>query len=181
MRILLTGSSGLIGRALHTFLLAGGHTVVCLTRSQARAGEGDIPWDPDAGVLPAGNLENLDAVVHLAGETIVGRWTPQKKSRILESRVKGTQLLCETLAHLQNRPKVLVSASAVGYYGDRGDQMLNEESAAGSMFLSEVTKAWEAATEPAKVGGIRVVNLRIGFVLSKQGGGLATMLLPFKL
>ncbi|MGA3323067.1 MAG: TIGR01777 family oxidoreductase [Terriglobia bacterium] len=181
MRILLTGSSGLIGHALLTFLTADGHKVVRLTRSKSHASGRHVTWDPDAGTIDADDLEDFDAVVHLAGETIVGRWTPEKKARILESRVKGTQLLCETLAHLRDRPLVLVSASAVGYYGDRGDEVLDEESSAGSLYLSEVTKAWEAATEPAGRHGIRVVNLRIGFVLSKAGGGLATMLWPFKL
>ena len=179
MRILLTGSSGLIGHALLTFLTADGHMVVRLTRSPASGRH--ILWNPDAGTIEADDLEDFDAVVHLAGETIVGRWTAEKKARILESRVKGTRLLCESLAHLRNRPMVLVSASAIGYYGDRGDQVLDEESSAGSLFLSEVAKAWEAATEPASRNGIRVVNLRIGFVLSKAGGGLAAMLLPFKL
>ena len=125
-------------------------------------------------------LEDFDAVVHLAGEPITGKWTPAKKARIRESRVQGTRLLCESLRHLRDRPLVLVSASAIGYYGDRGDDVLDEESPAGTLFLSEVAKAWEAATEPARRGGIRVVNLRIGFVLSKTGGGLATMLSPFK-
>jgi uncharacterized protein (TIGR01777 family) len=181
MRILLTGSSGLIGHALLTFLAADGHKVVCLIRSQTPTGGRHISWDPDAGTINAGDLEDFDAVVHLAGEAIVGRWTPKKKARILESRVKGTRLLCETLARVRDRPLVLVSASAIGYYGDRGDKVLNEESSAGSLFLSEVAQAWEAATEAAKRHGIRVVNLRIGFVLSKAGGGLATMLSPFKL
>ena len=181
MRILLTGSSGLIGHALLAFLAADGHKVVCLTRSQSPTRGRHISWDPDAGTINADDLEDFDAVVHLAGETIVGRWTAKKKARILESRVKGTRLLCETLARVRDRPLVLVSASATGYYGDRGDKVLNEESSAGSLFLSEVTKAWEAATEPAKRHGIRVVNLRIGFVLSKTGGGLARMLSPFKL
>jgi uncharacterized protein len=179
MRILLTGSSGLIGHALDTFLTADGHMVVHLTRSPARGRH--ILWNPDAGTTETEDLEDFDAVVHLAGETIVGRWTPAKKARVLGSRVKGTRLLCESLAHLRNRPMVLVSASAVGYYGDRGDQVLNEESSAGTLFLSEVAKAWEAATEPAARNHIRVVNLRIGFVLSKAGGGLPTMLRPFKL
>ena len=179
MRILLTGSSGLIGHALLTFLTADGHVVVRLTRSHANGRH--ILWDPDAGTIEPEDLEDFDAVVHLAGETIVGRWTAEKKARILESRAKGTRLLCESLAHLRNRPIVLVSASAIGYYGDRGDQVLDEESSAGSLFLSEVTKAWEAATEPAARNDIRVVNLRIGFVLSNVGGGLAAMLLPFKL
>jgi hypothetical protein len=181
MRVLLTGSSGLIGRAAISFLAAEGHKVVCLTRSTSPAHGRDIRWDPGTGTIDTDALEDFDAVVHLAGESIVGRWTPEKKARILESRVKGTRLLCESLAHLRDRPRVLISASAIGFYGDRGDQVMNEESSAGSLFLSEVTKAWEAATEPARRNGIRVVNLRIGFVLSKAGGGLATMLLPFKM
>jgi len=181
MRILLTGSSGLIGRALAPPLTADGHIVVCLTREKSAAMGRHITWDPEAGVIDSDDLENFDAVVHLAGETIVGRWTPAKKKRILESRVRGTLLLCDTLAHLHSRPMVLVSASAIGFYGDRGDQVLDEESPAGSLFLSDVAKAWEEATEPLKRRGIRVVNLRIGFVLSKAGGGLAKMLLPFKL
>ena len=181
MRILLTGSSGLIGHALLPILTSGGHEVVCLTRSGAHAGGPHISWNPDAGEIDARDLEDFDAVVHLAGESIMGRWTPEKKARILASRVQGTRLLCESLAHLRRRPKVLVSASAIGYYGDRGDHVLDEESSAGSLFLSEVAKTWEAATEAAARQGIRVVNLRMGFILSKSGGGLATMLWPFKL
>jgi len=179
MRMVLTGSSGLIGQALLSFLTSNGHTVVRLIRSPAIGRH--ILWNPDAGTVNTDDLEDFEAIVHLAGETIVGRWTPEKKARILESRIKGTRLICESLAHLRSRPIVVVSASAIGYYGDRGDQMLDEESSAGSLFLSEVAKAWEAATEPAARIGIRVVNLRIGFVLSKAGGGLAAMLLPFKL
>lgn len=180
MRILLTGSSGLIGHALLPFLTADGHKVVRLTRPQAPARGGDISWDPDAGIIQAEDLEDFDAVVHLAGESIVGRWTAEKKARILDSRVKGTRLLCETLANVRSRPLVLVSASAIGYYGDRGDEVMNEENSAGSLFLSKVARAWEAATDPTRRNGIRVVNLRLGFVLSKTGGGLGTMLLPFK-
>ena len=171
----------MIGHALLTFLAADGHKIVCLTRSAAPAHGRHISWDPVAGIIDAKDLEDFDAVVHLAGESIVGRWTPEKKARILDSRVKGTRLLCESLAHLRSRPIVLVSASAIGFYGDRGDRVLNEESPAGALFLSEVAKAWEAATEPARRNGIRVVNLRIGFVLSQAGGGLTAMLLPFKL
>ena len=181
MRILLTGASGLIGHALIDFLAADGHEIVTLTRSKAHGSGDQVFWNPDAGILNKDDLENFDAVVHLAGESIVGRWTPQKKARIRDSRIKGTRLLCETLAQLRSRPMVLVSASAIGYYGDRGGQLLDEESSPGTLFLSEVSKEWEDATEPAKRHGIRVVNLRIGFVLSRSGGGLATMLLPFKL
>ncbi len=181
MRILITGSNGLIGRALISFLTSEGHKIVTLTRSKTQAGGGQIFWDPDASIIAEGDLEGFDAVVHLAGESIVGRWTPEKKGRILNSRIKGTRLLCDTLACLRSRPTVLVSASAIGYYGDRGDQLLDEQSSVGSLFLSEVTKAWEDATESAIRSGIRVVNLRIGIVLSRAGGSLATMLLPFKL
>ena len=181
MRILLTGASGLIGRALAAFLTDDGHQVVGLTRSRTPTRGRQISWDPDAGVIPADELEDFDAVVHLAGETIMGRWTRAKKARILQSRVKGTRLLCESLARLRNRPLVLVAASAIGFYGDCADQLVDEGSPAGSLFLSEVAQAWEAATEPAQRNGIRVVNLRIGFVLSKDGGGLAAMLLPFRL
>ena len=181
MRTLLTGASGLIGQAVHSYLTADGHTVVSLTRSSKPARDRQVRWDPSTGALDADELENFGAVVHLAGESIVGRWTPEKKARILESRVQGTRLLCESLAHLRDRPLVIISASAIGFYGDRGEEVLNEESSEGSLFLSKVASAWEAATEPARRNGIRVVNLRIGFVLSKAGGGLATMLLPFKL
>jgi len=181
MRVLITGSSGFLGHALVSYLSSDGHKVVGLTRSKSSARGRHITWDPEAGVLDKDDLEDFDAVVNLAGESIVGRWTREKKSRILESRVKATRLLCETLSHLRSRPMVLVSASAIGYYGDCGDQVVDEESPPGRLFLSEVAKAWEAATQPAVRNGIRVVILRIGFVLSRAGGGLAKMLLPFKL
>jgi uncharacterized protein len=181
MKILLTGSSGLIGRALTPFLTTDGNELTRLVRSQAPAGSGQISWDPSAGAIRQDALEGFDAVVHLAGETIVGRWTAGKKARILASRAQGTRLLSESLARLKRPPHVLLSASAIGYYGDRGDQKVDETSSAGSLFLSEVATAWEVATEPAVRGGLRVVNLRIGFVLSAGGGGLAAMLLPFRL
>jgi uncharacterized protein (TIGR01777 family) len=181
MRILLTGSSGLIGRALLPFLTAGGHEVTRLVRSRAPASGGLLSWEPGAGRIQVGELEGFDAVVHLAGETIAGRWTSRKKTRILESRVQGTRLLSESLAQLRHPPRVLVAASAVGFYGDRRDEIVSEASPAGTLFLSKVASAWEAATEPAARGGIRVANLRLGFVLSAAGGGLAMMLLPFKL
>lgn len=179
MRVLVTGSSGLIGSALLSALAADGHLVVRVVRSQSNALGRHIMWNPDGGEIDPEDLENFDAVVNLAGETIMGRWTPEKKARILESRVKGTRLLCETLANLRCRPTVLVSASAVGYYGDRGDHVLDENSSSGALYLSSVTKAWEDATQSASQS-IRVVNLRIGFVLSREGGGLPSMLLPFK-
>jgi len=181
MRVLLTGSSGLIGRALIPLLTAGSHEVIRLIRSRAPTATGQISWNPSGGIIPADSLEGFGTVVHLAGETVAGRWTAGKKARILESRAKGTRLLSESLAQLRHPPGVLVSASAVGFYGDRDDEIVNEASPAGSLFLSEVATAWEVATEPAARSGIRVVNLRIGFVLSATGGGLALMLLPFKM
>ena len=149
MKILLTGSSGLIGQALTPSLTADGHQLTRLVRSKTPAGSEQIFWDPEAGALQPEALEGFDAVVHLAGESIVGRWTAGKKSRILASRAQGTRLLSESLARLKQPPRVLVSASAIGYYGDRGDQPLDENSSAGSLFLSQVTTAWEVATEPA--------------------------------
>lgn len=181
MNFLVTGSSGLIGRALVQYLTASGHRVTRLVRTTPPAGEGQIFWNPEAGTLDVAGLEGFDVAVHLAGETVVGRWTPEKKTRILGSRVKGTRLLSETLARLARPPRVLVSASATGYYGERGDEVLREESTPGSMFLSEVCREWEAATEPAAQRGVRVAKARIGFVLSAAGGGLARMLLPFRL
>jgi uncharacterized protein (TIGR01777 family) len=181
MRVLITGAHGLIGHALSTLLGADGHRVLSLTRSKFPTNEREISWNPDTGTIEKADLEGFDAIVHLAGESIVGRWTPQKKARILESRVKGTRLLCETLAGLHSRPMVLISASAVGYYGEGGNKVLTENSPVGSLFLSRVAQAWEEATKAVGRKGIRVVNLRIGFVLSKQGGGLAAMLRPFKL
>jgi hypothetical protein len=181
MNILLTGSSGLIGQALIPVLTAGGHHVICLVRFKPQGGASLVYWNPAGGEIDAPKLEGLDATVHLAGETIAGRWTAAKKRAIRESRVEGTRLLCETLARLSNRPRVLVAVSASGYYGDRGDEVLREESKAGSSFLAQVCQEWEAATRPAAESGIRVVNLRIGFVLSRAGGGLAKMLPAFKM
>ena len=181
MNVLVSGSSGLIGRALVASLTAEGHRVIRLVRSKPLAGQAQVFWDIEAETVDKAALENLDAVVHLAGESVAGRWTAGKKLRIRESRRKGTRLLSEALAAVANRPRVFVSASAVGYYGDRGKDILSEESPPGTLFLSEVCREWEAATEPAAHSGIRIVNLRIGFVLSPEGGGLAQMLPPFKL
>ena len=179
MNILISGSSGLIGQALIPVLTSGGHRVTCLVRFRPQAGASLVYWNPAGGEIDAENLEGFDAVIHLAGEPVSGRWTAAKKQAIRESRVQGTRHLCEALAGLSHRPRVLVAASASGYYGDRGAEILREESAAGSSFLARVCQEWEAATKPAAEHGIRVVNLRIGFVLSRAGGGLAKMLPAF--
>lgn len=180
MRILVTGSTGLVGGALIPALLAEGHEVVRLVRSQPKAGE--VRWDPAKGSIDGGALEGLDAVVHLAGENISeGRWTDEKKKRIRDSRVEGTRILSEALAKLAAPPKVLVSSSAIGFYGNRGDELLTEQSASGDEFLSEVCREWELETRAAAEKGMRVVHLRFGVILSVSGGALAKMLTPFKL
>jgi uncharacterized protein (TIGR01777 family) len=182
MRVLVSGSSGLVGSALVSLLTGGGHQVVRLVRAQPKDEASEVRWDPEAGDIDGAGLKGVDAAVHLAGESIAaGRWTAAKKGRILESRVKGTRLLAEALAGLEPVPRALVSASAVGYYGDRGEEELREESGSGSAFLSEVCRQWEAATEPAAAGGIRVVNLRFGIMLSAAGGALPRLLTPFRL
>src|SRR2546421_584580 len=186
MKVIVTGSTGLVGRALVRSLLADGNSVTRLVRGGAQTfsapGTAAVRWEPEEGAVDSEGLEGHDAAVHLAGEPIAeGRWTQEKKHRILESRVKGTRLIAETLAALEEKPKVLVSASAIGFYGDRGDEVLREESASGEDFLSEVCREWEKATLAASQAGIRVVHLRIGIVLSAEGGALPRMLTPFKL
>lgn len=182
MNVLVTGSTGLVGSALIPLLSSGGHRAIRLVRSQPRPGEDAVRWDPAAGTVETAGLEGLNAVVHLAGENIAaGRWTAEKKARIRDSRVKGTRLLCESLARLSQAPKVIVCASAIGYYGDRGEEILREESAPGTGFLAEVCREWEAAAEPAVKRGMRVAHLRFGVVLSPAGGALAKMLFPFRM
>ena len=181
MRVLVTGSSGLVGSALTPFLEDKGHRVRRLLRHPSPSSDA-TSWNPADGNFAAGGLEGLDGVVHLAGENIAGgRWTPARKARIRDSRVEGTRRLSEALAGTPVPPRVLVSASAIGLYGDRGDDALDEDALPGRGFLPEVCQAWEDAVAPAKARGIRVVHLRIGIVLSPAGGALGQMLLPFKL
>jgi uncharacterized protein (TIGR01777 family) len=182
LRILVSGAGGLIGSALLPRFAVQGHRVSRLVRRPA--GPGEIFWDPAAGVLDPATLEGVDAVVHLSGENIAARWTAARKARIRSSRVASTRLLSETLAGLQRPPQVMISASAVGIYGDRGDEVLTEGSPPGDPardFLVSVTQEWENAAEPARVEGIRVVHPRFGVVLSPAGGALRKMLLLFRL
>jgi uncharacterized protein (TIGR01777 family) len=178
LRIAVTGSSGLIGSLLVPTLIASGHSVTRLVRRTASRGE--IGWDPDGAGVDPGALTDIEAVVHLAGENIAKVWSLRRKRAILESRRKGTRVLAEAMARAQG-PKVLVSASAIGYYGDRGDQMLTEQSGPGLGFLPDVVVAWEMATEPAEAAGIRVVRIRIGLPLTARGGLLGKVLLPFRM
>lgn len=181
MRILITGSTGLVGRALVSFLESGGHEVHRLTRRPA-SDDREIEFDPEKGAAHPSEMEGFDAVIHLAGDPIAkGRWTEAKKRLIRDSRVLFTRRLAETLAALKKPPAVLISASATGYYGDRGDRILRESDPRGEGFLPEVCVQWESATEPASGAGIRVVHLRTGLVLTPAGGALTPMLLPFGL
>jgi uncharacterized protein (TIGR01777 family) len=181
MRVLVSGASGFVGSKLVSGLENDGHEVVKLTRSQPEPGENAIRWDPNAGSLNVAVLEGIETVVHLAGENVAGYWTEGKKQRIRDSRVKGTRLLAESLARLEEPPGVMVCASASGFYGDRGDEVLTEESPPGEGFLAGVVREWEAAADPAREKGIRVVHLRFGIILSPEGGVLRLMLLPFRL
>ena len=177
--VVVSGSSGLIGSALVTRLAAAGHHVMRLVRRPARAGE--IRWDPAAGELPAAGLEGVHAVIHLAGAGIGDkRWTAARKAEILESRTTSTDLLARTLATLERPPSVLLSGSAVGIYGARGDEQLDESATTGTGFLADLCRAWEAATEPAAAAGVGVTHLRTGMVLSADGGALAKQLPVFK-
>jgi len=182
MKLIVSGSSGLIGSAICEHYDSEEHTVFKMKREKTSIKKSDLSWDPLAGNIEISKLEGSDAVVHLSGENIgSGRWTARKKIDIFDSRIKGTQLLCESLAKLVNPPKVLVSASAIGYYGNRGDELLDENSNAGKGFLADLCQKWELAAEPAAKKGIRVVYLRSGIVLSSKGGALYKMLFPFKL
>ncbi|HIF34909.1 MAG TPA: TIGR01777 family protein [Planctomycetaceae bacterium] len=179
LRIGITGASGLVGNGTTEALVAAGHDVVPMVRDRSREG---LYWNPTSGEIDLDRLGDLDGVIHLAGESIAaGRWNEAKKTKILESRVQGTRLIAESLAQLARRPLFLISASAVGYFGDQGDRELREEDAAGDGFLADVCQAWEEATTVAADAGVRVVNARIGMVLSSKDGALKKMLLPFKL
>jgi hypothetical protein len=182
MRVLVSGASGLIGSRVVANLAEQGHQVSRLVRHADTGRSDDVHWNPLTGTIDRESLEGFDAVVHLAGENIAARrWSDRQKSRIRDSRVVGTRLLAEALSQSQQRPNVLISASAIGIYGDRGDEELTEASAPGTGFLADVCQQWEAAANIAGEQNIRVVHLRFGVVLSTAGGALAKMLLPFRL
>ncbi len=184
LTVAITGASGLVGRALAAFLTTGGHRVLRIGRRAERPD--DIRWDPRAGTIDVERLEGCDAIVHLAGESIAGRWSAAKRTAILESRVAGTDLIARTIASLKQPPKVLVSASAIGIYGDQPHGEVDESSAplgggSATGFLADVCRAWERAADPARAAGIRVVHPRIGMVLAAEGGALAQLVTPFSL
>jgi uncharacterized protein (TIGR01777 family) len=182
-RVLVSGASGPIGKALLPSLRTNGAHITRLVRDNAPptySDEQTIPWHPGQP-LSADALSGFDAVIHLAGETIVGRWTESKKNKIRDSRAIGTRNLAQSLAQAKHRPQIFLCSSAIGYYGNRGDEALTEESAPGTGFLAEVCQEWEAATHPAAEAGIRTVAIRTGVVLSREGGALAKMLPPFKM
>jgi uncharacterized protein (TIGR01777 family) len=182
MKILVSGSHGLVGKALVRSLTDDGHEVIRLVRGEHALGSPEIGWQPQQGRIDVEHLEGIHAVVHLAGESIAsGRWSAEKKKAIRESRVKGTALLSNALAQLSRPPSVFLSASAIGYYGDRGDELLTEESAPGNDFLAGVCKEWEASTRPAVEKGIRAVFTRFGIILDPNGGALGKMLPPFRM
>jgi len=182
VRILISGSHGLVGSALVSQFQRRGDQVVRLVRSPVPSSAANIAWNPAAGSLNKGSLEAFNAVIHLAGENLAhGRWTAAKKARLRDSRVQGTQCLASALATLKQRPEVFLCASAIGVYGSRGDELLDEESLPGDGFLASVCKEWEAASQSAACAGIRVVQLRFGVILSRFGGALRKMLTPFQL
>ncbi len=181
MNVIMSGARGLLGSEISPRLKKNGHQVRRLVRSEKDASASDVLWDPIKGEIH-GDLKGFDAVIHLGGESIAsGRWTDEKKKQIRDSRVKGTTFLSESLAKLDSPPKVLLCASAIGFYGDRGDELLDENSSPGRGFLADLCQEWEKSTEAARQAGIRVVNARIGVTLSPKGGALGKMLLPFQM
>ncbi|MBK8247780.1 MAG: TIGR01777 family protein [Gemmatimonadetes bacterium] len=180
MRIAITGATGFVGVPLVAALRAEGHEVVVIGRRRPGSAP-DVAWDPEGGVIDRSALNGVEAVVHLAGEPIGERWTPARKAALRSSRVKGTSLIATTMAALSPRPRVLVSMSAIGIYGNRGDEELTEASPPARDFLGELGVAWESAADPARAAGIRVVHPRLGIVLHQDGGALAKMLPPFRL
>ena len=176
MRVLMSGASGLLGSAIRRSLKADGAEVTGLVRGNG-TGPDQIPWEPGR---PLTLNSSFDAVIHLAGESVVGRWTAAKKARIRDSRVVGTRTLSEAVARMEVKPRVMIAASAIGFYGDRGEAVLTENSNSGTGFLAEVSREWEAASEPAERAGVRVAHIRTGIVLSQHGGALKQMLLPFR-
>jgi hypothetical protein len=180
LTVAVSGASGLVGGALMPFLTTGGHRVRQIVRGKANAARGEVAWSPDKGEVDVAGLEGVDAVVHLSGASIAGkRWTPEFKKVIRESRTRTTSVLSEALARMQRKPRVLISASAVGVYGDRGDEEVTEASALGEDFISSVCRDWEASTQAAVDAGIRVVNLRIGVVFDARDGALSQLVPPF--
>lgn len=181
MKVLITGASGLVGTALQSAFAEKGYEMLLASRSEPTTAN-DIRWTVENGFSEPERLEGIDAVVHLAGESVSGlRWTDDKKKAIRDSRVLGTRNLVDAISRLNDKPKVLVAASAIGFYGERGDEEVNESSAAGHGFLADVAKEWEGEARRAEDAGIRTVLLRTGIVLSKDGGALGTMLTPFKM
>jgi hypothetical protein len=182
MKVLISGGAGLVGAALTESLRSEGHTVARLVRPDGAASAGDIRWDPTSGFINLDAMEAADAVVNLNGASIGGgRWTPTRKKLLRTSRVDSTRFLVDSIVRLKQKPRVLVSASAVGYYGNRGDEILNESSASGNDFLAELCRDWEAGALRAQSSGIRTVLPRFGIILSAKGGALTQMLTPFKL
>jgi uncharacterized protein (TIGR01777 family) len=191
MKIIVTGSTGLIGYALVRRLIADGHSVTRFVRDGSGVGSDttaesrgvrSVGWNIDKEIINDAEIAAHDAVIHLAGEPVAeGRWTEEKKRRIRDSRVRGTRLIAEAIARVEPRPRVFISASATGFYGDRGDEILDEASASGADFLAGICREWEASGTAARDAGVRTVHPRIGIVLSTEGGALAKLLTPFRL